>query len=60
PRNVARFSESDLPGSLGNGNGAAGNGNAAPLVSAAEVLTADYPLNEALNLLKGMNILSRD
>lgn len=60
PRNAARFSESDLPGSLGNGNGAAGNGNAAPLVSAAEVLTADYPLNEALNLLKGMNILSRD
>ncbi len=60
PRNVARFSESDLPGSLGNGNGAGGDGNAAPTVSAAEVLTADYPLNEALNLLKGMNILRRD
>ncbi len=47
-----------LPGSLQNENGA--GGNIAPLVSAAEVLTADYPLNEALNLLKGISILNRD
>ena len=54
-RNVAQFAEADLPGSLENENGA--DGNIAPLVSAAEVLTADYPLNEALNLLKGLNTL---
>lgn len=54
-RNVAQFAEADLPGSLENRNGV--DGNSAPLVSAAEVLTTDYPLNEALNLLKGLNTL---
>lgn len=54
-RNVAQFAEADLPGSLENRDGAAEN--AAPLVSAAEVLITDYPLNEALNLLKGLNTL---
>lgn len=54
-RNVAQFAEADLPGSLENRNSA--DDNAAPLVSAAEVLTTDYPLNEALNLLKGLNTL---
>ena len=54
-RNVTQFAEADLPGSLENRNGA--DGNTAPLVSAAEVLTTDYPLNEALNLLKGLNTL---
>lgn len=54
-RNVAQFAEADLPGSLENRNGV--DGNNSPLVSAAEVLTTDYPLNEALNLLKGLNTL---
>lgn len=54
-RNVTQFAEADLPGSLENRNGV--DGNSAPLVSAAEVLTTDYPLNEALNLLKGLNTL---
>ena len=57
-RTVAQFAEADLPGSLGNENGA--DENIAPLVSAAEVLTTDYPLNEALNLLRGISILNRD
>ena len=56
-RNVTRFAEADLPGSLANDNGA--EENVAPLVSAAELLTSDYPLNEALNLLKGLNTLRR-
>ncbi len=56
-RNVAKFAEADLPGSLRNENGAAEN--LAP-TAAAEVLTADYPLNEALNLLKGLNTLRRN
>ncbi len=52
PRDPARFSEADLPGSLENAFA-----NIAPLASAAEVIAADYPLNEALNLLKGLNTL---
>ena len=58
PRNVAQFAEADLPGSLENENGI--DGNIAPLASAAEVPTTDYPLNEALNLLKGLNTLRRE
>ena len=54
-RNVAQFAEADLPGSLQNRNGI--DEEAASLVSTAEVLTTDYPLNEALNLLKGLNTL---
>ena len=54
-RNVAQFAEADLPGSLRDRNGA--DQNTAPPASAAEVLASDYPLNEALNLLKGLNIL---
>ena len=57
-RNVAQFAEADLPGSLANENGA--DENIAPLVFAAEVLTTDYPLNEALNLLKGLSTLRRN
>lgn len=52
-RNVTQFAEADLPGSLENRGGAEENVSLA--VSAAEVLTADYPLNEALNLLKGLD-----
>ncbi len=55
PRNVAQFAEADLPGSIGNGAGA--GQNTAALVSAAEVISTDFQLNEALNLLKGLNTL---
>lgn len=64
-RNVAQYSESDLQGHLGNGNGGsdipanADTNNTKEmtdaLISAEEVLVSDYPLNEALNVLKGIN-----
>ena len=54
-RNVAQFAEADLPGSIENETGA--GQNAATLVSAAEVISTDFQLNEALNLLKGLNTL---
>lgn len=48
--------EADLPRHLRNENGGAGSGEEAP----AESLAAeDYALAEALNLLKGLNILGR-
>ncbi|MDA1291865.1 MAG: S41 family peptidase, partial [Proteobacteria bacterium] len=55
--NVMQYNESDLDGHLGNGNGP-GSENARlaqALISAEEVLVNDYPLNEALNVLKGIN-----
>ena len=55
-RNVTRFAESDLPGSL---DGNDPDADAAALVSAAEVISTDFQLNEALNLLKGLNTLRR-
>ena len=55
PRNMTRFAEADLPGSLENEAGA--GQNAATLISAAEVISTDFQLNEALNLLKGLNTL---
>lgn len=59
-RNVAQVSESNLPGRLDNANGQdkeAGTNDemANALISAEEVLVTDYPLNEALNVLKGIN-----
>jgi carboxyl-terminal processing protease len=58
-RSVTQYSEADLQGHLGNGNGSAEvNSNeemADALISAEEVLVTDYPLNEALNVLKGIN-----
>lgn len=56
-RNVAQYNESDLQGHLQNGNGAAEitDEMAQALISAEEVLVNDYPLNEALNVLKGIN-----
>jgi carboxyl-terminal processing protease len=55
-RNAAQYSEADLKGHLGNGNGSSGNTEMTEaLISAEEVLVSDYPLNEALNLLKGIN-----
>ncbi len=59
-RSVTQYNESDLRGHLANGN----NNNEATtnneemaraLISAEEVLVDDYPLNEALNVLKGIN-----
>jgi carboxyl-terminal processing protease len=66
-RNTLQYNESDLAGHLANGNGDDdGDGNeeserndaeemAAALISAEEVLVNDYPLNEAINVLKGIN-----
>jgi len=56
-RNVMQYNESDLAGHLENGNGTATENDrlAEALISAEEVLVSDYPLNEALNVLKGIN-----
>lgn len=54
--NPWRVKEKDLPGHLLNGNG----GNAEPETAAnMELASKDYQLNEALTLLKGLNILAR-
>lgn len=56
-RNVMQYNESDLDGHLENGNDAENENQrmADALISAEEVLVNDYPLNEALNVLKGIN-----
>lgn len=56
-RNVAQYNESDLQGHLQNGNGEddVTDEMAQAYLSAEEVLVNDYPLNEALNVLKGIN-----
>ncbi len=56
-RNVAQYNEADLAGHLENGSEDAESSDemAAVLISAEEVLVNDYPLNEALNVLKGVN-----
>jgi carboxyl-terminal processing protease len=58
-RNVTQYSEADLQGHLEAESGTEEvNSNAAmsqALISAEEVLVTDYPLNEALNVLKGIN-----
>lgn len=59
-RNIAQVSESNLPGRLDNANNqdneaGANEEMANALISAEEVLVTDYPLNEALNVLKGIN-----
>lgn len=56
-RNVTQYNESDLEGHLENGNGSHSESQriAEALISAEEVLVSDYPLNEALNVLKGIN-----
>ena len=55
--NVMQYNESDLDGHLDNGNGPSTENDrlAQALISAEEVLVNDYPLNEALNVLKGIN-----
>jgi hypothetical protein len=51
-----RFKERDLPKHLVNGNGTSETqGEQAP----ADLALTDYQLNEALTLLKGLNILAR-
>lgn len=56
-RNVMQYNEADLAGHLENGNGSSSENQrlAEALISAEEVLVNDYPLNEALNVLKGIN-----
>ncbi len=58
-RSVAQYNESNLQGHLENGDEEASEGSnddiADALISAEEVLVSDYPLNEALNVLKGIN-----
>ncbi len=56
-RNVMQYNEADLAGHLENGNGPTTENQrlAEALISAEEVLVNDYPLNEALNVLKGVN-----
>jgi carboxyl-terminal processing protease len=59
-RNVTQISESNLPNRLDNANGIneVEDEMTNALLSAEEVLVTDYPLNEALNVLKGINTLS--
>lgn len=60
-RSVAQVSESDLPNRLDNANDEEADNNdemADAIISAEEVLVTDYPLNEALNVLKGINAFS--
>lgn len=55
---VTEYNESDLQGHLANGNGEELSDNdrmAEAIISAEEVLVNDYPLNEALNVLIGIN-----
>ncbi|NQV69841.1 MAG: S41 family peptidase [Pseudohongiella sp.] len=56
-RNVMQYNESDLQGHLENGNDEQTQAEefAEALISAEEVLVNDYPLNEALNVLQGIN-----
>ena len=56
-RNVTQVSESNLPNSLDNASriGGINDEMTNALISAEEVLVTDYPLNEALNVLKGIN-----
>ena len=58
-RNVTQYSEADLQGHLEAESGTVDVESNAEmsqaLISAEEVLVTDYPLNEALNVLKGIN-----
>lgn len=57
-RSSGIYSEADLQGHLENaGNGQAPQANT-PVVTAEQIILSDYPLNEALNLLKGINRFS--
>ncbi len=58
-RSFTQANEAALPGRLANGNGVeevdSQEEMTEALISAEEVLVTDYPLNEALNVLKGIN-----
>tara|TARA_B100000579_G_scaffold436870_1_gene464271 strand:- start:4462 stop:4863 length:402 start_codon:yes stop_codon:yes gene_type:complete len=58
--NVTQINESNLPNRLDNANAdeQPEDKMAGGLISAEEVLVTDYPLNEALNVLKGINAFS--
>ena len=63
-RNPFRVKEKDLPNHLANGNGDAETESSSDSTSTTDattdtidLATTDYQLNEALNLLKGINIL---
>jgi carboxyl-terminal processing protease len=51
-RSTAAYSEADLQGHL---ESTTENPDVRPEISAQQILVNDYPLNEALNLLKGIN-----
>jgi carboxyl-terminal processing protease len=53
-RNSAIYSEADLQGHLENTNDSEDDAQQ-PMVNVEQILVNDYPLNEALNLLKGIN-----
>jgi carboxyl-terminal processing protease len=59
-RAVTQISESNLPNRLDNANdiNETEDEMTNALLSAEEVLVTDYPLNEALNVLKGINTFS--
>jgi carboxyl-terminal processing protease len=63
PDSLAAYREADLNRHLDNGNAAETEEGAVPVIAPAataepaEVLIEDYQLNEALNVLKGLNIL---
>ena len=54
--NSVTFSEADLQGHLENTTGTQSQ-SVQPITSMEQILVNDYPLNEALNLLKGINAL---
>jgi len=57
-KSLQRLSENDLPGRLDNEAGKNGSGKARN-DKIAELLTKDYQLNEAFNLLKGLVLYSK-
>jgi carboxyl-terminal processing protease len=57
PQSLAAYREADLTGHLETDGGEETTDAPPTAVAAAEVLIEDYQLNEALNVLKGLNIL---
>jgi carboxyl-terminal processing protease len=55
--NPYRLKERDLPKHLGNGNGKKSESEAQD--DSADIASTDYQLNEALTLLKGLNVLAK-
>ncbi|MDX1593314.1 MAG: S41 family peptidase [Gammaproteobacteria bacterium] len=59
-QDIGRLKEADLSGHLENGEKAPGVQPEAPDVPGPAEIVDDYPLNEALNLLKGLHLLQKD